>query len=109
REGEYVIAVDGVPANTVKNFYALLENKAERVVTLRVNSKPSADGARDVVVKTIASERSLRYLDWVASRRALVDRLSGGRIGYIHVPNTAIEGNRELNKWFPAVAHKDAL
>lgn len=109
RVGEYVIAVDGVPANSVKNFYALLENKAERVVVLRVNAKPSADGARDVVVKTIASERSLRYLDWVASRRALVDELSGGRIGYIHVPNTAIEGNRELNKWFPAVAHKDAL
>ncbi|HET7843159.1 MAG TPA: PDZ domain-containing protein, partial [Xanthomonadales bacterium] len=81
REGEYLIAVDGVPATSVRNAYALLENKAERVVTLRVNSKPTDAGARDVVVKTIASERSLRYLDWVASRRALVERLGGGRIG----------------------------
>jgi tricorn protease len=109
REGEFVVAVDGVPASSVANFHALLENKAERVVVLRVNGRPTADGARDVVVKTIASERNLRYLDWVASRRALVTRLSGGRIGYLHVPNTAIEGNRELAKWFPAVAHHDAL
>ena len=109
REGEYLLAVDGVDARSVRNPWALTENKAERVVELRVNSRPSADGARLVRVRTIASERSLRYLDWVASRRALVERLSGGRIGYLHVPNTAVDGNRELNKDFPAVAHKDAL
>ena len=109
REGEYLLAVDGVDARSVRNPWALTENKADRVVELRVNSRPSADGARVVRVRTIASERSLRYLDWVASRRALVDRLSGGRIGYLHLPNTAVEGNRELNKEFPAVAHKDAL
>jgi len=109
REGEYLLAVDGVDARSVRNPWALTENKADRVVELRVNSRPSADGARLVRVRTIASERSLRYLDWVASRRALVERLSGGRIGYLHVPNTAVDGNRELNKDFPAVAHKDAL
>ncbi len=107
--GEYVVAVDGVPADAVQNFYELLENRAERVVALRVNAKPAADGAREVLVKTLASERSLRYLDWVRSRRALVDELSGGRIGYVHVPNTAIDGNRELAKWWPAVVHKDAI
>ena len=109
REGEYLLAVDGVDARSVRNPWALTENKADRVVELRVNSRPSTDGARLVQVRTIASERSLRYLDWVASRRALVERLSGGRIGYLHVPNTAVDGNRELNKDFPAVAHKDAL
>ncbi len=109
RAGEYLIAVDGVDARAVRNPYALLESKAERVVELAVNARPSAQGARTLRVKTIASERNLRYLDWVASRRARVDELSGGRIGYVHVPNTAIDGNRELAQWLPAVAHKDAL
>lgn len=60
-------------------------------------------------VKALTSELALRYGDWVAAKRALVDRLSNGRIGYIHVPNTAVEGNRELFKGMLAYAHKDAL
>jgi tricorn protease len=48
-------------------------------------------------------------MDWVNERRNLVDKLSGGKIGYIHVPNTAIEGNRELFKGMLAYNHKDAL
>jgi tricorn protease len=107
--GEFLISVDGVDARSVRNPYALLENKAERVVELQVNARPSAEGARTLRVKTIGSERSLLYLEWVDGRRALVDKLSGGRIGYVHVPNTAIDGNRELNQWLPAIAHKDAL
>jgi len=51
----------------------------------------------------------LKYLDWVNTRRALVDELSGGRIGYIHVPNTSADGNRELFKGMYAYHHKDAL
>ena len=107
--GDVILAIDGVPGDSVENFYALLENKAERVVTLRVADGAAGSAERDVRVRTIASERSLRYLEWVATRRALVDRLSGGRIGYVHVPNTSTEGNRELMKWWPAIAHKDAI
>jgi tricorn protease len=107
--GEYILAVDGVPANSVQNFYALLENKAGRVVSLLVNDKPNLSGARKIDVKTQSNEEGPRYLDWLAQRRAMVDRLSGGRIGYIHLPNTLIEGNRELFKQFPSQIAKDAL
>ena len=71
--------------------------------------KPTKDGAREYWIKPIQSELELFYLDWVSSRRKMVDRLSGGRIGYIHVPNTAVEGNRELFKGFYAFKNKDAL
>ena len=71
--------------------------------------EPSTDGAREERVRPIARETNLRYLDWVASRRARVDELSGGRIGYIHLPNTANAGNRELRKHFYPQAHKEAL
>src|SRR5438045_2467714 len=109
KPGEFIVAVDGVDAKSVQNFYQLLENKGERQVELRVNGRPSSEGARTVRVKTITNERQLRYLAWVAERRALVDKLSGGRIGYVHVPNTSNEGNRELARQFAPYAYKDAL
>jgi len=107
--GEFILAVDGVDTRSVRNIYQLLENKAERLVTLRVSRQPAEPNAREVRVKTIASEQDLRYTDWVQQRRAMVDRLSGGRVGYIHVPDTAINGSRELFKGLIHYAHKDAL
>ncbi len=109
REGEYLISVDGVDARTVKNAWALFEGKADRVAEIRVSASPDAAQARLLRVRLQSSELSLRYLDWVQTRRAMVDRLSAGRIGYIHLPNTAVDGNRELMRGFLAYAHKDAL
>ncbi len=48
-------------------------------------------------------------MNWVNERRAMVDKLSDGRIGYIHVPNTAVEGNRELHRGMYAYHNKEAL
>lgn len=109
KEGDYILAVDGKTTRGVDNFYRLLENKAGRVVTLLVNSKADAAGAHEEKVRPTAKETNLRYLDWVASRRAMVDKLSGGRIGYLHLPDTAGEGNRELFKYFYPQVGKEAL
>ncbi|MEA2490899.1 MAG: tricorn protease, partial [Acidobacteriota bacterium] len=109
KEGDYILAVDGASTKGVDNFYRLLENKADRVVTLLVNSSPTATGAREEKVRPVKKETNLRYLDWVQSRRAMVDKLSGGRIGYIHLPNTGAEGNRELFKGFYPQVDKQAL
>jgi tricorn protease len=108
-EGDYILAVDGVSTKGVDNFYRLMENKADRLVSLLVNAKPDTAGAHEEKVRPTAKETDLRYLDWVHSRRALVDKLSGGRIGYLHLPNTASEGNRELFKYFYPQADKEAL
>ncbi|MGZ8868469.1 MAG: S41 family peptidase, partial [Thermoanaerobaculia bacterium] len=108
-KGDFILAVDGVSSKGVENFYRLLENKANRVVTLLVNSTPSTAGARQERVRPIAKENNVRYLDWVQSRREMVGRLSGGRIGYIHLPNTAREGNEELFRAFYPQIGKEAL
>ncbi|HST51596.1 MAG TPA: PDZ domain-containing protein [Pyrinomonadaceae bacterium] len=107
--GDFIIAVDGHTTRGVKNFYELLQGKAARVVTLTLSDRADASGAHDERVRPVKSESNLRYLDWVESRRALVEKLSGGRIGYIHAPDTAVEGNRELFKGFYPQAGKDAL
>lgn len=109
REGDYIIAINGTPLTTDTNPYELLENLGNRHIALTVNGVPSASGARTSTVKTITNEQELRYLDWVHERRAMVDKLSDGRVGYIHVPNTAIEGNRELFRGMYAYNDKDAL
>ena len=108
-EGDYILAVDGVPTSGVDNLYRLLEAKGAGAVTLLVNSTPSTNGARTERVRPITSEQGLRYLDWVESRRRFVDESSNGRIGYIHLPNTAEDGNRELFKSFYPQAGKEAL
>ena len=69
-------------------------------MTLRVSSTPSGKGAHDEKVRPVEDEQNLRYIDWVEGRRAYVEKASNGRIGYIHLPNTAVEGNRELFKGF---------
>jgi tricorn protease len=107
--GDLILAVDGRPTRGAKNFYELLEGKADRVVSLTLNTRPDTTGAREERVRPVKSETNLRYLDWVQTRQAIVDRLSGGRIGYIHVPNTAVEGNRELFKNFYRQTKRDAL
>lgn len=107
--GDIILAVDGRSTRAVKNFYELLEGKGDRVVTLTLNKRADTAGSHDERVRPVKNESNLRYLDWVVSRQALVSKLSGGRIGYIHVPNTAVEGNRELFKNFYPQANKDAL
>ena len=107
--GEYIIAVNGVSTKGVANIYQMLENAGDRHVTLKLNRRASQKDSRNVNVKPITRETNLRYLDWIASRAAMVDKLSNGRIGYVHLPNTAIDGNRELFKRFLPQTTKDAL
>jgi tricorn protease len=107
--GDYILAVDGVDAQDVRNIYQLLQRKSGERVRLRINARPSEERARDVTVQTVASEHGLRKLAWVHERRALVDRLSNGRIGYIHVPNTGASGYGALLLGMQAYGGKEAL
>ncbi len=109
KEGDYLISINGHEIKTTDNPYEFLENTIGKQVEIVVNSTPEKDFARTSVIKPIKSELDLLYYNWVLERRAMVDKLSGGKIGYIHVPNTAIEGNRELFKGMYAYNDKDAL
>jgi tricorn protease len=108
-EGDYIIRLNGNEVFTKDNPYQFLENTAGKKITITVNSTPSDNGARTSWIKPVKSELQLFYLDWVESRRKMVDRLSNGRIGYIHVPDTATDGNREFFKGLYAYSKKDAF
>ncbi len=108
-EGDYLIAINGVELSLDKNPYELLENTVGKTVEITVNVKPEKSGAKIYTIHPIASELELFYLNWVNERRAMVDKLSGGKIGYIHVPNTSADGNRELYRGMYAYNEKEAL
>jgi tricorn protease len=109
KAGDYLIAIDGRDVRRGTNPWMHLENLAGRSVQVTVNTRPTPDGARTLTVRPVKSEQDLRFLEWVRRNREWVDSASGGRIGYIWIPNTAQEGNRELFKWFYPQARKEAL
>jgi tricorn protease len=109
KEGEYIIAIDGVKTNTVNDMYSLLTGKANVQVEMLVNSKPSADGARKVIVIPLASEASLYYYNWVQHNVEMVDKATNGEVGYIHVPDMSVEGLNEFVKYFYPQLNKKAL
>jgi len=109
REGDYVLAIDGIDLAAADNPYRLLRNKADRPVRLTVNARPDAKGARTVSFRPIASEVELRYFAWAARNRERVDKLSSGRIGYLHVPDMGEDGIREFIKWYYPQLRKEGL
>jgi tricorn protease len=109
KEGDYLIAVNGTAVRAPANPYSFFDNLAEKVVTLKVNDKPSEDGAWEISVKTVGNEMGLRYFDWVESRRKIVSDATGGRIAYMHVPDTAIPGLRAFDKYFTGQFGKEGL
>lgn len=107
--GDYVLAIDGQDLPARENPYRLLRDKADQPVEFLLNDKPTKEGARKVSWRPVRSEVPLIYLDWVLSRRARVDELSGGRIGYMHLPDMGAEGIAEFDKWYYGQVRKEAL
>jgi tricorn protease len=109
KEGDYLLAIDGKSLDASTHPGSLMIDKPGKYVTLTVNSSPSSEGARKVRVRPIAIETELRYATWIEGNRRMVEKLSGGRVGYVHVPNTSTQGAVEFVKGYYANIDKDAL
>lgn len=107
--GDYLIAVEGRELAPPDSIYAAFESTAGKRVRIRLAADPTGKGARDATVVPIANERRLRYRAWVEENRRAVERLSEGRIGYFHLPNTAGAGYTSFNRYFFPQIDKQAL
>ncbi len=87
--GDYLTRVDGAPITGTTNIDELLENKVNRRTELTFASASDGTGQREVVVRPVTTntERNLLYRQWVETNRAYVERTSGGRLGYVHLPD----------------------
>jgi tricorn protease len=109
KEGDYVLAVNGVPLDTTKDPWASFAGLADDTVLLTVNGSPSMTGARQVTVKCLGSEVELRFREWIEQRRAQVEKATGGKAGYIYVQSTGVDAQSELERQFMAQWMKDGL
>ena len=107
REGDYLLAVNGTPVTGRDEIFRFFEHTAGKAVRLTVSSSPSAKGAREVTVVPIADEGSLRLRAWIDTNRRKVDRASGGRLAYVYLPDTAVGGYTNFNRYYFAQVDKD--
>jgi tricorn protease len=109
KEGDYVLAVNGVPLDPKQDPWAAFQGLAGKAVELTVNDKPTMAGARRVLVTTLSDESRLRNLAWIESNRERVEKASSGKVGYIYVPNTGTDGQTELVRQFSGQFDKAGL
>lgn len=107
KEGDYILEVNGQNFDSTKDFYSLFENTANRQTVLRINEKPAKEGSRLITVVPIASETGLRTRAWVEDNRRLVEKLSGGRLAYVWLPNTAGPGYSSFIRYYYAQQDKE--
>jgi tricorn protease len=160
KEGDYLLAVNGVPIDPTRAPWAAFQGLANRTVTLTVNDKPTLEptpeeakaeaaeaakakeeaakaeaekkedakkddgdkkddkkdkpkkkttGLRHVVVQALGSEDDLRYRAWIEKNRKYVEEKTGGKVGYVYVPDTGIPGQNNLFRQFYGQQGKAAL
>jgi tricorn protease len=107
--GDYVLAINGRELKAGTDPYELLQAPANQPVEWRVSAAADGKAVRTIRYQPLASETSLLYLAWAANNRARVDRLSQGRLGYIHLPDMGEAGIREFIKWWYPQVRKEGL
>ncbi len=107
--GDYVLAIDGEELKANDDPYRLLRNKADNPVQLTLNKTPTMQGARTVSYRPVTDESNLIYLDWTYTNREKVTKATGGRVGYLHLPDMGTNGIREFIKWYYPQLNKEGL
>jgi tricorn protease len=100
KAGDYILAVNGRELHASDNIYSFFEETAGKQVILKVAANPDGKDSRDVTVVPVESEENLRHLAWIESNRRRVYEATGGRVAYVHVPNTGGGGYTSFNRYF---------
>ena len=110
KEGDYLLEIDGIRLSRDITPHCVLVGKDNKFVTIRYNFRPAIENSQTAVVKTLSRETSLRYYNWVERNRRFVDSATGGRVGYVHIPDMMPDnGLNEFVKYFYPQVRKEAL
>jgi tricorn protease len=107
RQGEYLLAVDGREVHGSDEIYSFFLERAGKSVQLKVGPDPGGKDARTVTVVPIPDEHALRQREWMESNRKKVDELSGGKLAYVYLPDTAVNGYTNFNRYYFAQNAKE--
>ncbi len=109
KAGEYLFDVNGRPVTTDREVYAFFEETAGKQTIIRVGPHADGSGARDVTVVPLASEANLRKLAWIEHNRREVNRLSGGKLAYVYMPDTEFGGFTDFNRYFFSQVNREGV
>jgi tricorn protease len=109
--GDFVLAVDGQDLKAGDNYYKLYTEAPGSKLEFLINSKPAREGAWTAKVRPVSATQfsNLQYERWVADRRAQVDKLSGGTMGYLHIRQMNEPALRQFERDLAMMAGKKAL
>jgi len=108
--GDFLLEVNGVRLDVARDPWAALQGMADKVVSLSLSRKPARDETvRTVVVKALGSERELRYRAWIEQHRKQVADATDGRVGYVYVPSTGVDGQNDLVRQLQGQLRTEAL
>lgn len=105
KEGDYLLAVNGREIEAGRSLFSYFERTAGVQTRIKVNAKPEAAGAREITVVPVRNEAALRRAGWIEDNRRRVDALSGGKLAYVWLPDTADGAYVNFNRYF--FAQKD--
>ena len=104
--GEYLLAVNGRNLTASENIYSFFQNTANKQIVIRVGPNPDGAGSREVTVVPVPNEAGLRNLAWIEGNRRKVDQMTGGKLAYVWLPDTAGGGYTNFNRYYFAQLHK---
>ncbi|MEI7984722.1 MAG: PDZ domain-containing protein [Armatimonadota bacterium] len=107
--GEYILAIDGKELLDSNDIYETLEGKAGKQVKVKIGPNPTEVGSREVTVVPVGSEGALRNRAWAEDNRRYVDKMTGGRAGYVHVPDTGAGGWTSFQRYYYSQVGKDGI
>lgn len=107
KEGDFVLAINGQKVDEFTSPQKLLVNQARNRVSLVVKEEKKKE--KTICVRTLGSQTSIRYRDWVNKNRAYVQEKTKGRVGYVHVPDMGVNGFAEFHRGFLAELDREGL
>ncbi len=108
-EGDYILEVNGVSLDINKEPAAAFVGLAGKTVELTVSKTGKEEDAKNITVKLLRDESRLRHLEWIEAKRKRVEEATDGKVGYIYVRSTGIDGQNELVRQFYGQWDKDGL
>jgi len=107
--GDYLLAVNGQDLQAGDDVSRLFEGTADKRVVLRIGADPTGANSREITVMPVASEQPLRHQAWVEENRRKVDQMSGGKLAYVYMPDTAMGGLTNFNRYYFAQVDKQGV
>ena len=108
KAGEYLLAVNGRDVPSTREVYSFFEETAGKQVVLKVGPNPDGTSSREVTVVPVDDEGALRNYAWIEDNRRRVDEMTGGKVAYVYMPNTAGAGYTNFNRYYFAQVGKEA-